>query len=67
VNLLPRNPGRDGFRTHLFADKGYDAQQHRDLSRRFGAEPHIHKDLLSHRVRDGYDAMRVRAARPVMH
>jgi transposase len=27
----------------VFADKGYDAQQHRDLCRRFGAEPHIHK------------------------
>jgi transposase len=27
----------------VFADKGYDAQQHRDLCRRFGVEPHIHK------------------------
>jgi transposase len=27
----------------VFADKGYDAQKHRDLCRRFGAEPHIHK------------------------
>jgi transposase len=27
----------------VFADKGYDAQQHRDLCCRFGAEPHIHK------------------------
>src|SRR6202012_951391 len=27
----------------VFADKGYDAEHHRDLSRRFGAEAHIHK------------------------
>lgn len=27
----------------VFADKGYDAQANRDLCRRFGAEPHIHK------------------------
>ena len=27
----------------VFADKGYDARQHRDLGRRFGAEPHVHK------------------------
>ena len=27
----------------VFADKGYDARQHRDLCRRFGAEPHVHK------------------------
>jgi transposase len=27
----------------VFADKGYDAERHRDLCRRFGAEPHIHK------------------------
>jgi transposase len=27
----------------VFADKGYDAEHHRDLCRRFGAEPHIHK------------------------
>ncbi len=26
-----------------FADKGHDAEHHRDLRRRFGAEPHIHK------------------------
>jgi transposase len=27
----------------VFADKGYDAQHHRDLCRSFGVEPHIHK------------------------
>ena len=27
----------------VFADKGYDAEHHRDLCRRFGAEPCIHK------------------------
>ena len=27
----------------VFADKGYDAEHHRDLCRWFGAEPHIHK------------------------
>jgi len=27
----------------VFADKGYDAEHHRDLCCRFGAEPHIHK------------------------
>jgi len=27
----------------VFADKGYDAEHHRDLCRRFGVEPHIHK------------------------
>jgi transposase len=27
----------------VFADKGYDAEHHRDLCRQFGAEPHIHK------------------------
>src|SRR6201994_1575957 len=27
----------------VFADKGYDAEPHRTLCRRFGAEPHIHK------------------------
>lgn len=27
----------------VFADYGYDAQSSRDLCRRFGAEPHIHK------------------------
>jgi transposase len=27
----------------VFADKGYDAEHHRDLCRRFGAEPRIHK------------------------
>ena len=27
----------------VFADKGYDAEPHRNLCRRFGAEPHIHK------------------------
>ena len=27
----------------VFADKGYDAERHRDLCRHFGAEPHIHK------------------------
>jgi len=27
----------------VFADKGYDAERHRDLCRRFGAEPCIHK------------------------
>jgi transposase len=27
----------------VFPDKGYDAESHRDLCRRFGAEPHIHK------------------------
>ena len=26
-----------------FADKGYDAEHHRELCRAFGAEPHIHK------------------------
>jgi transposase len=27
----------------MFADKGYDAEHHRNLCRRFGAKPHIHK------------------------
>jgi transposase len=27
----------------VFADKGYDAEHHRDLCRQFGAEPQIHK------------------------
>ena len=27
----------------VFADKGYDAEHHRDLCRAFGAEPGIHK------------------------
>ncbi len=27
----------------VFADKGYDAERHRDLCRRFGAEPRIHR------------------------
>ena len=27
----------------VFADKGYDAEHHRDLCRRFSAKPHIHK------------------------
>ena len=27
----------------VFADKGYDAEHHRELCRAFGAEPHIHK------------------------
>jgi transposase len=27
----------------VFADKGYDAEPHRELCRAFGAEPHIHK------------------------
>jgi transposase len=27
----------------VFADKGYDAEHHRDLCRRFGVEPRIHK------------------------
>ena len=27
----------------VFADKGYDAEHHRELCRTFGAEPHIHK------------------------
>jgi transposase len=27
----------------VFADKGYDAERHRDLCCRFGAKPHIHK------------------------
>ena len=27
----------------VFADKGYDAERHRDLCRQFGAEPQIHK------------------------
>ena len=27
----------------VFADKGYDAERHPDLCRRFGAEPRIHK------------------------
>ena len=29
--------------TSVFADKGYDAERHRELCRDFGAEPHIHK------------------------
>ena len=32
----------------VFADKGYDAEQHRDLCRQFGAEPQIHKRGLPH-------------------
>jgi len=27
----------------VFADKGYDAERHRDLCRTFGAEPRIHR------------------------
>ena len=27
----------------VFADKGYDAEHHRELCRQFGAEPCIHK------------------------
>jgi transposase len=27
----------------VFADKGYDAEHHRDLCRRFGAKPYIHR------------------------
>jgi transposase len=27
----------------VFADKGYDAEPHRELCRAFGAEPHVHK------------------------
>src|SRR5690348_8936465 len=27
----------------VFADKGYDAEPHRELCRAFGAEPHLHK------------------------
>ena len=27
----------------VFADRGYDAEHHRELCRRFGAEPQIHK------------------------
>ena len=27
----------------VFADKGYDAEHHRDLCRAFGAKPRIHK------------------------
>ena len=27
----------------VFADKGYDAEHHRDLCRRLQAQPHIHK------------------------
>ena len=27
----------------VFADKGYDAEHHRDLCRQFGAGPNIHK------------------------
>ena len=27
----------------VFADKGYDAEPHRNLCRRFGTEPRIHK------------------------
>lgn len=27
----------------MFADKGYDAERHRDLYRRSGAEPRIHR------------------------
>jgi transposase len=27
----------------MFADKGYDAEHHRNLCRRFGAVPHIHE------------------------
>ena len=33
----------------VFADKGYDAEHHRELCRRFGAEPCIHKRGQSHR------------------
>jgi transposase len=32
----------------VFADKGYDAEHHRDLCREFGAEPQIHKRGQSH-------------------
>ena len=32
----------------VFADRGYDAQSRRDLCRRFGAEPHIHKRRQPH-------------------
>jgi transposase len=32
----------------VFADKGYDAEHHRELCRQFGVEPHIHKRGLLH-------------------
>jgi transposase len=32
----------------VFADKGYDAEHHRDLCRRFGAKPQIHKRRQPH-------------------
>jgi transposase len=32
----------------VFADKGYDAEHHRDLCRRFHVEPHIHKRRQPH-------------------
>ena len=32
----------------VFADKGYDAERHRELCRSFGAEPHIHKRGQAH-------------------
>jgi transposase len=32
----------------VFADKGYDAEHHRELCRAFGAEPHIHKRRQPH-------------------
>ena len=32
--------------TTVFADKGHDAERHRELCRAFGAEPHIHKRRL---------------------
>jgi transposase len=38
----------------VFADKGYDAEHHRNLCRRFGAEPHIHKRLALRYDRLGF-------------
>jgi transposase len=32
----------------VFADKGYDAERHRALCRKFGAEPFIHRRGLAH-------------------
>jgi transposase len=37
------NASRFGEIATVFADKGYDAESNRDLCRRFGAEPCIHK------------------------
>ncbi|HJT56671.1 MAG TPA: hypothetical protein VJ761_09250 [Ktedonobacteraceae bacterium] len=52
--------GRGPLRT-VFADKGYDAQHHRDLHRQSGAETRIHKRGQPRGIRVGKAALAGRA------